>query len=46
MVNLLFARKDSKKFGHDSDGIKFFKRFGVKVAAVTADKRDRSRSAG
>ena len=29
-----------KKFGpHDSDGIKFFKRFGVKVAAVTADKR-------
>ena len=29
-----------KKFGpHDSDGIKFFKQFGVKVAAVTADKR-------
>ena len=29
-----------KKFGpHDSDGIKFFKRFGVKVVAVTADKR-------
>ena len=29
-----------KEFGpHDSDGIKFFKRFGIKIAAVTADKR-------
>ena len=29
-----------KKFGpHDSDGIKFFRQFGINVIAVTADKR-------
>ena len=38
---IIQAKEGTKKFGpHDSDGIKFFKRFGVKVVAVTADSED------